>query len=74
MRKINLVVESTGAEGLFAYLPETSLVTYGDSLDEIMDNILRLVDQYNSQNPDDCIEVGELEMNVIIDDDSSDAL
>lgn len=72
MRRINLVVETAGADGLFAYLPDTPIVTYGETLDDIMNNIIQLVDDHNSQNPDDEVEIGELQMEMIIDSNEDD--
>lgn len=59
--KVDLVVESDGNGGLFAYLDGTPIVTAGDDVDEIMTNVLLELDKYNNANPDeDVIEIGEL--------------
>ena len=58
---MRLIVESDGNEGLFAYLEETPIVTAGDSVDEIMTNVLSELDKYNEANPEsESIEIGEL--------------
>lgn len=62
--KVQLIVESDGNEGLFAYLEGTPIVTAGESVDEIMTNILVELDKYNEANPDEeNLEIGELVFN-----------
>ena len=60
--KRDLYVEADGNGGLFAYLEDTPIVTAGESVDEILDSILQLIDQYNQElTADERVEIGQIE-------------
>lgn len=61
MMKRQLIIESDGNDGLIAYVVDTPIVTYGSTLDEVMDNILADVERYNITLPrDEYVEVGDV--------------
>ncbi len=69
--KQQLVIESDGAEGFIAYMPDTPIVTYGTSVDEVMNNVLALVDEHNAQNlPADHLTIGDVLMEATPETDS----
>ncbi len=49
--KRQLIIESDGHDGLIAYIDGTPIVTFGTTLDEVIDNVLMAVEEYNAQLP-----------------------
>lgn len=76
--KLPLIVSSDGNGGLFAYLDNTSIVTYGENMDEILANILDAIDKANDCLQDKSnanpafIEIGEIKYDVFEDDEYED--
>lgn len=62
--KEQLLIESDGNDGFIAYMPETPIVTYGATIDEVMNNVIALIDEYNTTNQlADPLSIGNVQIN-----------
>lgn len=65
-----LTIFSDGNDGLIAYVEDTPIVIYGESMDEIMDSALKALDDYNltSETP---VSIGDISYSIPDDDDEN---
>lgn len=60
--KHKVIIEDTGVN-ILAFIENTPIVTEGDNMDQVMEELIKLVDDYTAKHPDnEQIEIGDVEI------------